>query len=207
MTMRPLWILILHQNGELWIPKSMQPTFSKPFLRCKERYKIMSCSIESISQRLLFFSHSVASDSLWPHGLQYVRLPCPSLSPRVCSNSCPSGWWCHSTISSSITHYSSCPQSFSATRSFPVSQLFTSGSQSIGASASASVLPMNIHYWFPLDGLVGSPCSPRDSRESSPVSQFETINSSGLSLLYGPTLTSVHDYWESHRPYQMNTKQ
>ena len=75
MTMRPLWILILHQNGELWIPKSMQPTFSKPFLRCKEKYKIMSRSIESISQRLLFFSHSVASDSLWPHGLQYVRLP------------------------------------------------------------------------------------------------------------------------------------
>ena len=75
MTMRPLWILILHQNGELWIPKSMQPTFSKPFLRCKEKYKIMSCSIESISQRLLFFSHSVTSDSLWPHELQYVRLP------------------------------------------------------------------------------------------------------------------------------------
>ena len=74
---------------------------------------------------------------------------CSLLSPRACSNSCPSRRWCHSTISSSITHYSSCPQSFSATRSFPMSQLFTSGGQSIGASASASVLPMNIQGWFP----------------------------------------------------------
>ena len=147
MTMRPLWILILHQNGELWIPKSMQPTFSKPFLRCKEKYNVPFNWIYK-SEIVVFqsFSHIWLFVTPWT---AVCQASCSSLSPRVCSNSCPSGWWCHSTISSSITHYSSCPQSFSATRSFPVSQLFTSGGQSIGASASASVLPMNIQGWFP----------------------------------------------------------
>ena len=89
----------------------------------------------------------------WPHGLQYTSLPCPSLSPRVCSNSCPSSQWCHPTISSSVVHFSSCLQSFPESGSFPMSQFFTSGSQSIGVSASASVLPMNIQGWLLL-GLV-----------------------------------------------------
>ena len=88
------------------------------------------------------------SDSLWPHGLQYARLPCPSLCPRVCSYSCPVGRWCHPVISSSAVPLSSCPQLFPASGSFPVSRLFTSGDQSIGASSSASVLP--IQDWFPL---------------------------------------------------------
>ena len=83
------------------------------------------------------------------------------------------------------------PQSFPASGSFPVSQLFTSGGQTIGASASASVLPMNIQGWFPLGLTVWSPCSPRDSQESSPAPQFKSINSSALSLLYGPALTST----------------
>ena len=83
MTMRPLWILILHQNGELWIPKSMQPTFSKPFLRCKEKYKLMSHPIESISQRVLFLSHSVMSDSLQPHRPQHTHLSCSSPTPGL----------------------------------------------------------------------------------------------------------------------------
>ena len=96
------------------------------------------------------FSHSVVSDSLWPYGLQHARLPCPSPAPRACSNSCPSSWWCHPTISSSIVPFSSRLQFFPALWSIPVSQFFTSGSQSIGASASASVLPMNIQGWFPL---------------------------------------------------------
>ena len=90
----------------------------------------------------------VVSSSLRPHGLQHVRLPCPSLSPRVCSNSCPSCRWCHPTTSSSYTPFSSCPQSFPPSGSFPASQLFASGGQSIGALAS--VLPMNIPGWFPL---------------------------------------------------------
>ena len=96
------------------------------------------------------FSHSVVSDFLRPHGLQHARLPCPSPTPRAYSNSCPSSRWYHLTISSSVIPFSSCPQSFPASGSFPMSQFFTSGDQSIGASASASVLPMNIQDWFPL---------------------------------------------------------
>ena len=98
----------------------------------------------------LSFSHSVMSDSLWPHRLQHARLPCPKTSPRACSNSCPLSWWCHPTISSSVTLFSSCLQSFPASGSFPMSWAFTSSGQSIGASASASVPPMNIQDWFPL---------------------------------------------------------
>ena len=96
------------------------------------------------------------SDSLQPHELQHARLPCPSLSPGVCSNSCPLCQWCHPTISCSVSPFSSCPQSFPTSGSFPVSQLFSSGCQSIGASASALVLPMNIQGWFPLEltGLI-----------------------------------------------------
>ena len=93
------------------------------------------------------------SDSLQLHGLQHARLPCPSPIPWACSNSCPSSWWRHPTISSSVAPFSSRPQ-FSQHQSFPVSQLFVSRGQSIGASASASVLPMNIQDWFPL-GLTG----------------------------------------------------
>ena len=106
---------------------------------------------------LLLFSHSVMSDSLQHPGLQHARLLCPPPSPGACSNSCPSSQWCHPTISSSVIPFSSCPQSFPASGSFPVSQFFASGGQSIGASASASVLPMTIQDWFPLDGLVCLP--------------------------------------------------
>ena len=91
--------------------------------------------------------------TLWPHGLQHARLPCPSLSPWVCSDSCPLSQWCHPTISSSVVPFS-CRQSFPASGSFPVSRLVTSGVQSIVASTSTSVLPMNIQDWFPL-GLTG----------------------------------------------------
>ena len=123
------------------------------------------------------------SNSLWPHGLQLTRLPYPSLSTGVCANSCPLSQWCHLTISSSVTPFSSCPQSFPASGSFPMSWLFASGGQSIGASVSASVLPMNIQDWFPL-GLTGL------------ISLAS--NSLALSFLYGPILTSIHDYWENH---------
>ena len=94
------------------------------------------------------FSGSVVSDSLWPHGLQQARPPCPSPTPRVYSNSCPLSQWCHPTISSSVVPFSSCPQSLPASESFPMSQLFTSGGQNIGVSASASFHPMNIQDWF-----------------------------------------------------------
>ena len=95
------------------------------------------------------FSRSVVSNSLWPHGLQHARPPCPSPTPRVYSSSCPLNWWCHPTISSSVIPFS-CLQSFPASGSFSVSQFFTSGTQSTGVSASTSVLPMNIQGWFPL---------------------------------------------------------
>ena len=102
----------------------------------------------------LFFGHSVVFESLQPHGLWHTRLPCPSSSPGACSNSYPLSQWCHPTISFSVVPFSSCLQSFPASESFLISQLFTSGSQSIGASTSASVLLMNIQDLFPL-GLTG----------------------------------------------------
>ena len=142
-------------------------------------------------------NHSVMSDSLQPQGLQHTRLPCPSPSRGACSNSCPWSWWCHPTISSFVVPFSSCLQSLLALEPFPVSQ-FSSGGQSFGVSVSASVLPMNIQDWFPLElGLAWS-WSPRDSQESSPTPQFKSINSLVLSFLYGPTLTSIHDYWKTH---------
>ena len=96
------------------------------------------------------FSCSVLSDSLQPHGLQHARLPCLSQTPRVHSDSCPSSWWCHPAISFSVIPFSSCPQSHPASGSFQMSQLFPSGDQSIGVSASTSVLPTDIQDWFPL---------------------------------------------------------
>ena len=96
------------------------------------------------------FSHSVMSDALQPHEPQHARPPCPSPTPRVYPNSCPLSPWCHPTISSSVVPFSSCPQSFPASGSFPMSQLFASSGQSIGVSASTSVLPMNTQDWSPL---------------------------------------------------------
>ena len=109
---------------------------------------------------------------------------------QICSNSCPLSQWCHPTISSSVIPYSSCPQSFPASGSFQMSQLFASGGQSIRVSASTSVLPMNTQDW--------SPCYPRDSQEFSPTPQFKSINSLVLRFLYSPTLTSIHDHWKNH---------
>ena len=143
-------------------------------------------------------SRSVMSDSLWPHGLQHSRLPCPSPTPGACSNSCPVSRWCHPTISSSVALFSSCPQFFPASGPFPMSQLFASGGQSIGVSASAPVLPMNIQDWFPL-GWTGwiSLLSKGLSRVFSNITA-KSIYSSVFSFRYSPTLTSVHDYWKNH---------
>ena len=144
------------------------------------------------------FSHSVKSDSLWSHEWQHARHPYPLPTPGVYSNSCPSNWWCHPVISSSVVPFSSCPQSLPASGSVPMSQLFAWGGQSTGVSASASILPVNTQDWSPLDGLVGSPCSPRDPQESSPTTQFKIINFSAPSFLHSPTLTSIHDHWKNH---------
>ena len=105
---------------------------------------------QSLPPASVQFSHSVVSNSLWPHGLQHTRPPCPAPTPRVYSNSCPLSWWCHPTISSSVVPFSSCLQSFPVTGSFQMSQSFTSGGQSIGVSASAPVFPENIQDLFPL---------------------------------------------------------
>ena len=138
------------------------------------------------------------SDSLWPHGLQRARLPCPSLSPRVCSNSRPLSPWCHPTISLFVTAFSFCPQPFPASGSFPMSQLFASGDQSIGISASPLVLPMTIQGWYPfgLTGLISLLSKGLSRVFSSTI--VESISSSVLHLLYCPTLTSLHDYWKIH---------
>ena len=121
-----------------------------------------------------------------------VHYQLPELA-QTCSVLGPPSWWYHPTIPSCVVPFSSCLQSFPASGSFLRSQFFPSG-QSIGVSASTSVLPMNVQDWFPLDWLVGSSCSPRDSQESSLTPQFKSINSSALSFLYGPTLISIHDY-------------
>ena len=136
------------------------------------------------------------SDSLPPHGLQLVTLPCPSLSPGVCSDSCPLSQWCYQTISLCAYLFSFCLHSFPASRPFPVSWLFASDGQSIGASAS--VLPMNIQGWFTLTLTDFSLFAVQGTLESSPTPQFESINSSALSLLSGPTPTSLWDYWKNH---------
>ena len=122
---------------------------------------------------LLLFSCSVMSDSLQPYGLQHARVPCPSLSPRACSNSCPLSWWCHPSISSSEVPFSSCTQSFPASRSFPTSQLFASGNHSIGTSALASVL----QCWFPLEltGLI-------------------SLQSKGLSRVFSTILSTIQKH-------------
>ena len=147
---------------------------------------------DSITFSSVQFSRSVVYDSLWPRGLQHARPPCPLPTPGVYPNSCPLSWWCHPTTTSSVVPFSSCFQSFPASGSFPMSQFFESGGQSIEVSASTSVFPMNIQDWFPL-GWTGW-----ISQESSPTPQFKSINSSGLNFPYSPTLTSIHDYWKNH---------
>ena len=130
---------------------------------------------QMLSQETRLFSCSVVSDSLRPHGLQHARLPCPSLSSGACSNSCPSRQWCHPTISSSFAPFFSCLQSFPASGSFLMSQLFTSGGQSIGASVS--VLPMNIQDWFPLG-----------------LTSLISFQSKGLSRVFSNTTVPKHQF-------------
>ena len=151
-----------------------------------------------IAQSSFQISLLFVSDILHSYGLQHARSPCPPLMPRAFLNSCLSSWWCHPIISSSVVPFSSYLQSFPASGSFPVSQFFPSGGQSIRASASAAVLPMNIQGWFPL-GLTGliSLLSKGLSRVFSNTT-VQKHHSSVLSLLYGATLTSIYDYWKNH---------
>ena len=134
------------------------------------------------------FNLSVLSDSLQPLGLQHTRPPCPSPTPRVYWNPCPLGHWCHPTISSCVIPFSSCPQSFPTPRSLPVSQLSASGGQSIGVSASASVLPMNIQDWFPL-GWTG----------------WISLQSKGLSRVFSNTTIQKHLFFATQLSIKSNS--
>ena len=150
------------------------------------------------------FSRSVMSDTLRPHESQHARPPCPTPTPRVHPKSRPLSRWCHPTISSSVIPFSSCPQSLPASGSFPKSQLFASGGQSIGVSASASVLPMNTQDWFPLGwtGWISLQCKGLSRIFSNTTVQ--SISFSVLSFLHSPTLTSIHDHWRNHSLDQMD---
>ena len=153
--------------------------------------EVMNLFIQSVQ-----FSCSVVSDSLRPHEPQHARPPCPSPTPRVYPNSCPLSRWCHPTISSSVIPFSSCLQSFPASGSFQMSQVFTSGDQSIGVSASASVLPMNIQDWFPL-GLTGW-ISLQSKGLPRVFSNTTVQNHQFFGFLHSPTLTAIHDHWKNH---------
>ena len=135
-----------------------------------------------------FSSVAQSCPTLWHHGLKHARLPCPSPTPRACSKSCPSSRWCHPTISSSIVPFSSCLHSFPASGSFPMTQFFTSSGQSIGASASASVLPMNIQDWFPL-GRTG--CI--------------SVQSKGLSRVFSNTTGQKHQFFDAQPSLWFNS--
>ena len=134
--------------------------------------------------------------TLRPYGLQHAKLPCPSPIPGVHPNPCPLSWWCHPTISSSVVPFSSCPQSF------PASDLFrwviSSGGQSIGVSASTSVLPMNTQDWSPLEWTDWISLQSKGLSRVFSDTTVQSINSSVLSLLHSPTLTSIHDHRKNH---------
>ena len=154
---------------------------------------ILYCSVsKSLRVEIYFssvqFSCSVVSDSFRPHGLQHTRSPCPSPTPEVYTNSCPLSWWCHPNISSSVVPFSSCPQSFPASGSFPMSQLFSSGGQSIGVSASTSVLPMNTQDWFPLG-----------------CTSWISLQSKGLSRVFSNTTVQKHQFIGTQLSLQSNS--
>ena len=144
------------------------------------------------------FTHSVMSDSWWPHEPQHARPPCPSPTTRVHPNSCPLSRWCHPTISSSVIPFSSCPQYFPASGFFQMTKLFASGGQSIRVSPSTSVLPMNTQDWSALGwtGWISLQSNGLSRVFSNTTVQKHQLFSTQLS--YSPTLTSIHDYWKSH---------
>ena len=179
-------------NLEGLLHTSSRDTIWRP--GCYEKYKIWLESIEWLflmkkvhvtnmrghPHECISSVHSVVSNSLQPHGLLHARLPCPPPTPEACSNSCPSSWWCHPTISSSVIPFASCLQSFPASGSFLMSQFFASGGQCIGASASAPVLPMNIQDWFLL-GLTG----------------LISLQSKGLSRVFCSTTVQKHQFFST----------
>ena len=144
--------------------------------------------ISSVQFSSVHFSHSVVSNSLWPHESQHTRPPCPTPTPRVHSDSRPLSQWCHPPISSSVVPFSSCPQSLPASESFPMSQLFSWGGQSIGISALASVLPMNTQDWSPLEWT-----------------GWISLQSKGLSRVFSYTTVQKHQFFSTQLSSQSNS--
>ena len=173
-----------HFISYLLLYNKLSPTSSS----LKQVFIILPSFWKLRMQKQLQFSRSVVSEFFWPHGLQHARLPCPSSSPGACSNSRPSSWWCHPTILSSVISFSSHLQSFPASGTFSMSQLFASGGQSIGASASASVLPMNIQDWFPLE-LTG----------------WISLQSKGLSRVFCSTTFWKHQFFRTQPSLRSNS--
>ena len=157
-------------------------------------WRLIPCMANQFSS-VQSFSHVQLFVTPWTAAHQ---TPLLSPTPRVHPNPCPLSWWCHPTISSSVVPFSSCLQSVPASGSFQMSQLFSSGGQSIGVSASTSVLPMNTQDWSPSEwtGWISLQSKELSSLLSTP--QFKSINSSALNFLYSPTLTFIHDYWMNH---------
>ena len=149
-------------------------------------------------QEDLQFSRSVVPDSLRPHELQHARPPCPSQTLGVDSNSCPSSWWCHPAITSSVVPFSSCPQSFQASGLFQWINSLHEVAKVLQFQLQHQSFQWTSRTDLLQDRLVGSPCSPRDPQESSPTPQFKSINFLVLSFLHSPTLTSIHDHWKNH---------
>ena len=144
------------------------------------------------------FSRSVVSDSLRPHESQHTRPPCPSPTPGVHSDSRPSSQWYHLAISFSAIPFFSCPHSLPASKYFPMSQIFTWGGQSTGVSALASFLPKKSQGWSPSEWTDWISLQSKGLSRVLPNTTVKSINSSALSLLYSPTLISIHDYWKNH---------
>ena len=184
-----------HSQGLLEVSGSLRVWF------WKDIKSILGCLLWplllSASASVQFSSVAQSCLTLWPHGLQHARLPCPSPTPRACLNSHPSSWWCHPTISSSVVPFASCLQSYPASMLSPVSQFFTSGGQSIGVSASASVLPMYIQDWFPLGltSLISSQSRGHSRVFSKTAVQKHQFFSAQLSLWSNSHI--IHDYWKN----------
>ena len=167
--------------AEKHFQRTCTSSITKGLLKHAYSKKILFWLTQVLQFSSVWFSHSVMSNSLWPHGLQHARPPCPSPTPRVYPNSRPLSQWCHPTISSSVVPFSSCLQSFPASGSFPMSQFFTSGGQSIGVSAWTSVLPMNTRTDLLYLGWTG----------------WISLQSKGLSKVFSNTTVQKHQFFSA----------
>ena len=176
-----VWADWAHQFWKVPLCVYLNVLFTPSLLRNYRLFRAIAGAWTSVSENhfsSVQFSCSVVSDSLQPHELQHARPPCPSPTPGLHSDSCPSSWWCHPAISSAVIPFSSCPQSFPASESFPMSQLFAKGGQSTGVSALASVLPMNTQDWTP-----------------SEWTGWISLQSKGLSRVFSNTTIQKHQFF------------